>query len=82
MLCSITSKPAMASALVTTGIVTSAVLVSAPSTLETIAFTFAELFDVGFGFLNRALSIFANLSGVSARRRLCIYYQAFFRQRT
>jgi hypothetical protein len=48
------------------------------STLETIAFTFAEVFDVGFGFLNRAVPIFANLSGISARRRLCIYDQAFF----
>jgi len=45
---------------------------------KTIAFTFAEVFDVGFGFLNRAVPIFANLSGISARRRLCIYDQAFF----
>ena len=31
---------------------------------KAIAFTFAEVFDVGFGFLNRAVPIFANLASL------------------
>ena len=43
-----------------------------------IAFTFAEMFQVSFGFPNRTVTIFANFSGISARCRLGIYDQAFF----